>query len=114
MLEVEPAEAAHTVFRREFFGVDHAREEVLQLVLVDDGEYVREVAVAANRRHAAVDDLAPVRHEPAQVLPEDVEGLDPLSLEPLDGVERNETDKRSDAKRDGRAVGKFQQVVEEI
>ena len=51
--------------------------------------------------------------EPLQVLAKNVERLRPFLFEPFDRVERNETDERADAKWNGGAVGKAQEIVEE-
>ena len=107
------AQAAHAVRREELVRIDHARQQVLQLVLIDHREDVRDAAVVAHRLHALLDDVAAVLHEPFEVFAEDVERLDPLQFQPLDGVERDETDQRADAERNGVAVGEAQQVIEE-
>src|SRR5204862_224349 len=80
-----------------------AREKMLQLVLIDDGEDVREVVIVLHRRHALLDDLAAMFEEPVEVLAEGRERLDPLSFQALDGVKRNESDERSHADRRDRA-----------
>src|SRR5216683_401129 len=112
MISMRFAQAPHSVWRKELFAVDHPGQQRFQLILIDDREHVCVVAVAVHRRHAAIDDLAPVLEKPLEVLAENIERLDPLFLEALDGVERNEAYQRAHAKRNSGAVGESQQIVE--
>ena len=113
MLLVKLAQAAHAERGEKLVRVDEAAQEVLQLVLIDDREHVRVRVVIVNGRHAALDDLGAMLDEPVHVLPEDGEGLDPLFLETLDRVQRNEPDQRPYPERHTAPVAEPQDVVEE-
>ena len=102
MLLVKLAQAAHAVRREELVRIDDAREQMLQLVLIDDREHVREVVVVAARssRSARRCRGGACRNQ-SRFSRKTRERLDPLSFQPLDGVERNRV-RRASARGTGR------------
>src|SRR5499425_2546786 len=110
---VELREAPDAMGREELLGIQEPLEEAPRLVLVDDGADVDPLTIAVDRLAHPRHDALLVPQEPQDVARELVEGLDPLVLEALHRVERDEAHKRAHAELLVAPVGIGEHVVEE-
>ena len=89
-------------------------EHPSQLLEIDDREQMGSAAVGPfDRVNDVLDDLFPVGEKPVEIGPKFVKRFDPSHLQPLDGEQRDQADKRPHPKLLMAAIGVDEHVVKE-